>query len=1072
MATQYSKTAADQKVIIDLKVNSRDAIDAIVAATDKITELKKQQKELEIAIKNGTASKDAKEQLVLIKSEISDLNTVVKANEKELQNNIAANKKAEDSLNAMRAQLKNMRAEYEDLSRADRESSFGQEMLKNIKSLTDEIKLLEREQGDATRGVGEYERALDGLQGQNARTALRELRMECQNLAVALNQTKGAITAQQQVVDSLAQTMGKDNQMYKDAVAELNRLNEAYQSTQDNLDKLEQEAGQMSDVLADSNARVKAFADDAQQIAAAKEGVTALTDAYTLLQGSLAALGLQSKSMLEIYAKIQVVQKSVNSLLAIYKALNKDSTLMVTARMKIEKARLLWQKSYADALKEENAATIANTAATKADAAAVTVDTVAKGAATTATFSLTAAMKALNTAIKANPFLAIAAVVVAAISGIIALVKKFRQEAKDAEEEAKRQIEETNKSAEEIKNKIKERISLTDSINKKYDEEIAKIKVLKSVIASSAESYEKKKQAMAELNRLIPEFNGKLDNTGKIIRGNMKAIDDYISKLEDKAKAEVATELMTQAYLKQASAQREKMLADQNKKWYESQIKMYQDIIDLQNSLEPRFRDVSLMVEAQKNLDWYSTKLEATKKVIKDVDAELAEANREIAATRDLVKDITPLINTGNKSGKTQKTEKKEDSEEVKAAKKLYEDLLKLRADYEAQFEKLRKAAITKQSEIENNRYAAEKKRMEKAIADAQALLDKAPMYDATGALVNDPEKLKALIEQYKQFLKEGEDAHQATLEKIKADTDAAYEDITKKLKYEVSVEGASDIELIQLNLAKELEALQAEEEQEIASHEYTEQQKAEITELYAEKRRIATENAAKAERDIWRKNTATVLSSMSTITGAMSDLYSQLAEDDASMQEFANGLAYIDIMVNMAAGIAGAVAAGSEKPFPYNLAAIAAGVAAVISGIGSAIALFNKNKNVKSAPKFSTGGPVGNKTTTRTDDTVDAKLSVGEYVIRSRVVKALGIDFFDALNGTKRKKPTIPLRFSQGGSVPSMTTIKETNLAVDYNEMRDVFVEAASEIHPVVSVKEINTVQSRVRVKEETAIR
>lgn len=197
--------------------------------------------------------------------------------------------------------------------------------------------------------------------------------------------------------------------------------------------------------------------------------------------------------------------------------------------------------------------------------------------------------------------------------------------------------------------------------------------------------------------------------------------------------------------------------------------------------------------------------------------------------------------------------------------------------------------------------------------------------------------------------------------------------------------------------------------------------------------------------------NFQTILGGLSTMTGAFKNLFSTLSEDDAEMQKYTNALSYINIMTNMAEGIAGAIAQAQSVPFPANLAAIATGVAAVVTGIGEALSIYKQNKNVPAPPKFAEGGLVGDQTSTRTDDSVDAKLSVGEYVVRSSAVKNLGVPFMNAINN---------------GSVPSNTTIKQTSL-IDYDTLASMVASAVADVQPVVSVKEINEVQTRVAVKE-----
>lgn len=159
MASQESK----KSVIIDISVLNKDAIQTIQEVNNRIDELKKKQKELADQNKKNTT------EYIQNAAELKNLNTVLRANEKELQNNINSQKQNADSLNAMRAQLKSLRAEYEDLSKADRDSAVGKEMLDNISNLTSEISKLEEAQGDYTRSVGHYQNAVQNLGGAGSK---------------------------------------------------------------------------------------------------------------------------------------------------------------------------------------------------------------------------------------------------------------------------------------------------------------------------------------------------------------------------------------------------------------------------------------------------------------------------------------------------------------------------------------------------------------------------------------------------------------------------------------------------------------------------------------------------------------------------------------------------------------------------------------------------------------------------------------------------------------------------------------------------------------------------------------
>ena len=1017
-----SGVTSTKQVVIDLKLLSGDATKNIQDLNVKIGNLK--------AVLKGMKDQglENSETYIKLSSVLKEMQSTVRQNEKVLVANINQQKAEGDSINALRAKLKAMRAEYEDLGKTARESSFGKNLLKDIDNLTTELKQLEFAQQDFSRQVGEYD-----VITKPARQAMREMRMECQNLAVALTATEGKIQAQQLIVQSLANTVGTNTQEYAEAVEELNRLNKAYEDTDQHLKQLEQETGKLADTLADSNKRIASFANDEQKIAAMQEGVNVLTSAFTLLQGSLKALGIESKSLLEVYAKIQIVQQSLNSLMTIYKALNKDSNLMIMARIKWEQLRLTWTNAYNAALAKQNGEIAANTVAETANTTAVVANTAAEAAATPVTFSLAAAWAALNAVIKANPIVAIASAIILGITGIVAIVKKLSKANKEAAEEEKKNAEQIKKNSDLYAQSVKERVRMVETVTKKYDEQIAKVKTYLAVLRNEASAYDTKKKALKELITLIPEYNGKLSTTGKFIEGNIAAIENYIKTLKKKAQAEAYTEMLVQSYLKQGTAEREKIQMESNKRWYEKRLESHKQMLEASQSVN----DYQTVVEAQKNVDWYTKKLEETELALQKVDAEIKETNKDIATTEKLVSDIGPIETTTTRTTNTSSKSSKEDDEKkaVEDAQKMYAELQKAARDYYNNINRLHADALQKRINEENDRYMKEFDTLASAYTNAIDLSLKGDDFLIKAGI--DPEALQRYIGELSNAMDEATRRNKANVQQIKKDwedalkavgleADNAFAKLTAKLEYEINKESETGIKLLRLELDRELALLDEQMQAELAAKQYTEEQKTEITALYAKKREQLVAKEAKAEKKFWIDQTKTTLSAMSEVTGAFSDLFSTLAGNDEKYQKYANALALVDIMTNMAVGIAEAVSAGASMPFPYNLAAIAAGVAAVVSGIASAIALFKKNDKVGSAPRFAKGGLVGNKTTRRKDDTVDAKLSLGEYVIPAPVVDDLGVDFFDGIvDANKHKKES-----TQGKTVVSkQTTSTESNV-------------------------------------------
>lgn len=114
----------------------------------------------------------------------------------------------------------------------------------------------------------------------------------------------------------------------------------------------------------------------------------------------------------------------------------------------------------------------------------------------------------------------------------------------------------------------------------------------------------------------------------------------------------------------------------------------------------------------------------------------------------------------------------------------------------------------------------------------------------------------------------------------------------------------------------------------------------------------------------------ATAMQSLGSIFGSVAQL---MVDEEGNALAAQKVFALAEIAMNAASGISGAIAAGAGIPFPGNLAAIATGVGAVVTGIAQARAVFaqqkkdggyvkvtgaddNKQYNAKRIGKVSTG--------------------------------------------------------------------------------------------------------------------
>lgn len=193
-----------------------------------------------------------------------------------------------------------------------------------------------------------------------------------------------------------------------------------------------------------------------------------------------------------------------------------------------------------------------------------------------------------------------------------------------------------------------------------------------------------------------------------------------------------------------------------------------------------------------------------------------------------------------------------------------------------------------------------------------------------------------------------------------------------------------------------------------------------------------------------------TTLTAMSTISGAAANLFNTLAEDNAEFAEFAKLLALFNIGVNTALAISEAIAGNAARPIK-----MAAAIAAVLSAIAQAYQVLNQAKKPVT-PKFARGGLVTGPGT-GTSDSIPARLSNGEAVMTARAV----VDWGPVLS---------MMNVSSGGNAIPTSHLPERR-AGGMREMEQMLRRVMREMpNPVVTVRDINNGQRRVKVQDETA--
>lgn len=161
---------AEKEIILNVKVqtNTEAAIKQIMELNTQIEREKNLQKEYNQWLKEGTVSwEEYNREMELSKQHVTEYSTKRRALRKEIQNNIKVESDLRGSLVQLRASLSNLTAEYDNLSKAERDSAKGKELQDKINAVTKELKGAEEATGRFNRNVGNYENAIKSVFGNN-----------------------------------------------------------------------------------------------------------------------------------------------------------------------------------------------------------------------------------------------------------------------------------------------------------------------------------------------------------------------------------------------------------------------------------------------------------------------------------------------------------------------------------------------------------------------------------------------------------------------------------------------------------------------------------------------------------------------------------------------------------------------------------------------------------------------------------------------------------------------------------------------------------------------------------------
>lgn len=152
---------AEEK-ILEIKVRYDDAIRKISEYRSQLDILKKVEKTLKEDLEAGRITRDAYN-LKLTESKLASqqYTEAIRIINKEIQNNIKAEKEQQGSLVSLRASLSNLTKQYDEMSESERKSASGQDLEIHINAITDKLKQAEEGTQRFYRNVGNYQKSFE-----------------------------------------------------------------------------------------------------------------------------------------------------------------------------------------------------------------------------------------------------------------------------------------------------------------------------------------------------------------------------------------------------------------------------------------------------------------------------------------------------------------------------------------------------------------------------------------------------------------------------------------------------------------------------------------------------------------------------------------------------------------------------------------------------------------------------------------------------------------------------------------------------------------------------------------------
>lgn len=338
---------------------------------------------------------------------------------------------------------------------------------------------------------------LEFLQAMSNRGGFDQLAPMFSQMGLEGTRAVGVLSSVASNLDQVREAQATATQSYKDGTSVLNEFNVQNNTVQAGLDKAKK---QFDDMCIELGEKLMPIAK------------------YSV---SLTSMGIKT-----LYVLIEYVSKHIVVLAALATTMLVYNNVLTVTMIK--------EKAWSAAQKVGNAIKVATVATTKLLNAALTALQLTYTRLRYGADAYRLAMEKAKLASITNPWAALATVLTVVGVAVYSAVKAWQAH--------KKAVHDNLQSVKEANAIKKQQEAINKRVAESYIDEKTRVQQLTKIIRSNAFSIGERRNAIAELQKIIPDYHATIKNEGKLYEENANAIDDYIKKLDQAAMAEAIYE--------------------------------------------------------------------------------------------------------------------------------------------------------------------------------------------------------------------------------------------------------------------------------------------------------------------------------------------------------------------------------------------------------------------------------------------------------------------------------------------------------------------------------------------------